>query len=245
MTHLTIIDQLLVLLDDEQSHSLTELTTLPNRTKQTVSSTLGRLLTKGWVARQTGRGQRGQYRITADGRAHVTHTLDQVKLRTAETWDQSWEQIVFNIPERDRKRRDDLRALLVDLGYGRLHGWLWLSPWSHRAQIEAYMHRTRSEHDITILRTGPLDQVTNQRIGRLFEWDWKTLEAAYQEMIAEARSFLRQSPKRSYDARCIVYQYAKVLATDPKLPTELPAHVSSAATAYELYQKVRPFCYQD
>lgn len=243
MTTLTIIDRILVLLDDEQPHSLEEMTTLLGRTKQTVSSTLGRLLAKGWVGRKTGRS-RGQYVITESGRSHVTSYLDGIKLRTATEWDHSWEQVIFNIPERERKRRDDLRLLLIDLGYGRLHGSLWLSPWSHRQAVERYITSTRSETNVTIINTGPLDQVTNQRIGRLFEWDWAGLEAAYQEMVVSARAFLSGSRKSSYEARCAVYQYAKVLAVDPKLPESLPSRIGNARIAYELYQQVRPYCYQ-
>ena len=243
MTNLTIIDQLLVLLDDEQPHPLEEMTTILHRSKQTVSSTLGRLLAKSWVERH--RAARGQYQITDAGRTHVTKLLDQIKLRVESDWDGSWEQIIFNIPERDRKRRDDLRGLLVGLGYGRLHGWLWLSPWSHRVEIERYIIETHSEADITIVRTGALDQATSRRFGQLFEWDWQSLETAYDAVIHDATAFLAQPKKASYRARCLVYHYAKVLATDPKLPSFLPSRVTNATAAFELYQRVRPFCYQE
>lgn len=242
MTNLTIIDRILVLLDDEQPHTLEEMTERLGRTKQTVSSTLGRLLAKQWVGRRPGRS-RGQYIITDPGRAHVTDYLDGIKLRTATAWDGSWEQVIFNIPERDRKRRDDLRLLLIELGYGRLHGTLWLSPWSHRQAVEAYLLRTRSEHNVTILRTGSLDQVTNQRIGRLFEWDWAGLERSYDDVITAAQAFLKRPAKTSFEARCVVYQYAKVLAIDPKLPASLPVRIPNAERAFELYQQVRPYCY--
>ena len=242
MTTITIVDQLLVLLDDEHPHSLDEITlTVEDRSKQTISSTLGRLIAKGWAERAT---KRGRYQITDRGRGQVTSFLGQIKLIANESWDRSWEQVVFNIPERNRKRRDDLRSLLIRLGYGRLHGWLWLCPWSHRVELEAYIAATRSEKDITILKTGELDQVTNQRIGRLFEWDWTAVTAAYGQFIREAESFLKQRSKRSYPARCLVYQYAKVLAIDPKLPKELPTRVPNAMKAFDLYLKVRPFCYQ-
>ncbi len=243
MTNLTIIDRILVLLDDEQPHTLEEMTQQLGRTKQTVSSTLGRLLAKQWVGRQSGRS-RGQYVITDRGRAHVTRYLDGIKLRTTIEWDGSWEQVIFNIPERDRKRRDDLRILLIELGYGRLHGTLWLSPWSHREAVEAYLTRTRSEANVTILRTGSLDQVTNLRIGRLFEWDWPGLERSYDDVITAAQAFLKRSTKDAFEARCVVYRYAKTLAVDPKLPATLPARIPNAERAFELYQRVRPYCYQ-
>ena len=244
MTSMTIIDQLLVLLDDEHPHSLEEMTTtVAQRSKQTVSSTLGRLIAKGWVVREARQG-RGQYRTTTTGRNYVTDFLDQIKSMSHARWDGSWEQVIFNIPERDRKRRDDLRALLVRLGYGRLHGWLWISPWSHRVEVEQYITTTRSEREVTILRTGPLDQVTNQRVGRLFEWDWAALEAAYADYMQHAEQFLKQKKKDPYEARCIVYQYAKVLATDPKLPAILPTHVLNSTKAFALYERIRPFCYE-
>lgn len=242
---MTIIDDLLVLLDDQEPRELERVSAaLPGKTKQTLSSTLGRLVAKGWVERAPGRAKR-QYRISKAGREHVTELLDQIKIRSERTWDGSWEQVVFNIPERDRKRRDELRKLLVELGYGRLHNSLWLSPWSNQSAIDGYVRETNSDRDITLLRTGPLELTMSRRIGELFEWDWESLERAYHSFVEEAQSFLKQRKRPALGARRIVYHYAKVLMTDPKLPSSLPVRAPTGHRAYELYQQVRPYCYQE
>ncbi len=174
MTSMTIIDDLLVLLDDQQPRTLEEISrSLPMRSKQTLSSTLGRLIAKGWIERGNGRN-RHQYRISKSGQERVTDLLGQIKYRSERVWNGSWEQIVFNIPERDRKRRDDLRILLVELGYGRLHNSLWLSPWSNQVAIDAYIKDSKSEQDITVIQTGALGKSLNDRIAAHFEWDWIT-----------------------------------------------------------------------
>ena len=245
MTSMTIIDDLLVLLDDEESRDLESISqALPDRSKQTLSSTIGRLISKGWIERAAGRAKH-QYRISRSGQSHVTQLLDQIKYRSEREWDGTWEEVVFNIPERDRKRRDELRLLLVELGFGRLHNSLWLSPWSHKAEIEQYIKETSSQNDISLIHTGVSDSATNKRIGQLFEWDWQSLDADYQIFIQEAKQFLKQKNKDSFLARQIVYHYAKVLLTDPKLPDTLPVRSKRAAEAYKLYEEIRPFCYAE
>ncbi len=245
MTSMTIIDDLLVLLDDEAPRDLETISTVVgDRSKQTLSSTLGRLIAKGWIERVSGRGK-NRYRISKAGRNHVTSLLGQIKYHTDRTWDGQWQQVVFNIPERDRKRRDELRKLLVDCGYGRLHNSLWLSPWSNRDTIEAYIRDTKSEHDITILDTGAVTKETSVRIATLFEWDWESLENDYAGFVAEAAEFMRQKAKDGYNARRIVFHYAKILATDPKFPAQLPVRTKSAKEAFDLYEKIRPYCYEE
>ena len=244
MTSMTIIDELLVLLDDEQSRSLEMIgQALSGRSKQTLSSTLGRLISKGWVKRGAGRNRR-LYQTTPAGQQYVTDHLGAIKQVTDRTWDESWEQIIYNIPERDRKRRDDLRNLLVSLGYGRIHNSLWLSPWSHAEAINEYIQDTKSQNDITRFSTGKLTAAVHARIAQLFEWDWQNLDAEYEQFIQEAKLFLLSRTKSSFEARKIVFHYAKILSTDPKMPALLTSHLRYAAEAYKQYELVRPFCYE-
>lgn len=245
MTSITIIDELLVLLDDEIPRSLETIgRELSKRSKQTLSSTLGRLIAKGWITRGSGRNYR-LYKITRDGQSYVTDHLQAVKQVTEREWDGSWEQVVFNIPERDRKRRDDLRNLLVSLGYGRIHNSLWLSPWNHAKEIAEYVHETESEPDVTCFSMKATSADTNKRIAALFEWDWETLDKEYGDFIDEAKAFLRGRNKTAFDAKVIVFHFAKILANDPKLPANLSYRLTNAKQALAEYELVRPYCYED
>jgi phenylacetic acid degradation operon negative regulatory protein len=245
MTTMTIIDDLLVLLDDELPRDLETMhDAIRDRSKQTLSSTLARLLAKGWVERVAGRGRR-RYRISTFGRRRVTELLDHIKHSATREWDGSWELVVFNIPERERKRRDTLRKLLVELGYGRLHNSLWLSPWSNRTLIQPFLEKAASDADVTLVQTGRLAPALSRRIAERFEWDWEALDRAYRHFIDEARVFLRQRSKDAYTARRIVFHYSKILQTDPKLPVNLPSRVERSRDALALYDKLRPYCYQE
>src|SRR3990167_8034006 len=100
MTSMTIIDDLLVLLDDETPRDLEAVSSaIMGRSKQTLSSTLGRLIAKGWIERMSGRGK-NRYRISKDGRSQVTSLLGQIKYHTDRVWNGQWQQVIFNIPER-------------------------------------------------------------------------------------------------------------------------------------------------
>ena len=79
---MTVIDQLLVLLDDQKTRTLDECAfSIPGRTKQTLSSTLGRLTAKGWVKTERDRLRKiNIYSITEEGQERVTNTLRHLRL---------------------------------------------------------------------------------------------------------------------------------------------------------------------
>src|SRR5690606_721888 len=124
---MTVIDELLVLLDDGVERTLDECAILlPDRTKQTLSSTLGRLSGTGWVETKRDRLRAtNSYRITEAGSEVVTRTLQHLKIAADDQWDGTWLFVLFNIPERQRKYRDILRNRLSGIGFGRVQNSLW------------------------------------------------------------------------------------------------------------------------
>jgi phenylacetic acid degradation operon negative regulatory protein len=44
------------------------------------------------------------------------------------TWDGRWTLVSFGIPEKIRKRRDELRTRLREMGFGQLAGGVWIAP---------------------------------------------------------------------------------------------------------------------
>lgn len=66
------------------------------------------------------------FRLTAKGRGLtelIKFCLGKVK------WDGKWRVLIFDIPERQRYKRDDLRYKLCDLGLKQLQESVWITPY--------------------------------------------------------------------------------------------------------------------
>lgn len=240
---MTVIDELLVLLDDGRVRTLDGcVAELPGRTRQTLSSTLGRLTGRGWVVTKRDRKTNTtKYEITPEGQATVTRTLDHVQIADDASWDGRWLVVLFNIPERQRKYRDILRNRLASVGFGRVQNSLWATARDVRFELDGLLDLPQLKGAVTVLRP-TLDAADIQELVEAFEWDWKALNKGYQQFIAAADRFLEKKPD-SLGARLLVYRYAKLLVSDPKLPSEYEPKGYLRQDAHLRYEKLRPYCY--
>ncbi len=242
---MTVIDELMVLLDDHTARTLDECAfLLPDRTRQTLSSTLGRLAAKGWVAMERDRLRRiNTYAITESGTATVTKTLRHLKLADDSAWEHRWLFVFFNIPESQRKFRDVLRNRLANIGFGRIQNSVWASARDIRFEFEDLLDIDTIRNSITIIEP-TLTATDEQAVIDAFSWDWDSLNTQYGAFIASAEEFLGRKQKDSFRAKLLVYSYAKLLSQDPKLPAHLEPANYKRKSAHALYKKVQPYCYE-
>jgi phenylacetic acid degradation operon negative regulatory protein len=244
---MTIIDELLILLDDlEQARAveIPEYFKKPNL--QIIFSSLGRLVNKGLVAKKTRRAET-YYSITSYGINVLNKTLDNIKRQdNKDTWDGRWHIVIFDIPETKRKLRDSLRNLLKDLCYGMLTSSVWLSPWRQEESIKRFIKRNNMVEQIFYLETGELGSSYQSQLIARRCWDWLKIEQNYRDFLTIAERELSQfatsqSPER-FSAKKLVFQYAEVVTHDPQLPAEIAPNLTLSRRAYDLYGRIRPYC---
>lgn len=241
---MTVIDELMVLLDDKNERTLDECSfVLPDRTRQTLSSTLGRLVAKGWVVIEKDRLRRmNTYAITEAGTTAITKTLKHLKLADDESWNRQWLFVFFNIPESQRKFRDVLRNRLANIGFGRVQNSVWATARDTQFEFEDLLSMKMIRDSITILHP-ILNENDERAMMQAFDWDWSTLNAEYDRFIGRAESFLATKQHDNYQAKLLVYCYSKLLSQDPKLPSHLEPDNYRRSTAHKYYKKVQPYCY--
>jgi len=90
---------------------------------------------KGFLSTQEQHGQlsvtltyKGRERLLALERLRLTVTKPTV-------WDGKWRVVAFDIPERRRYARDTLRIALKRLGFVKLEGSVWLTPYECRNEL--------------------------------------------------------------------------------------------------------------
>jgi phenylacetic acid degradation operon negative regulatory protein len=67
------------------------------------------------------------YRLTEAGRLQALGGRDPLQ-RWARRWDGQWRMVVFDVPERQKGRREKLRTYLRARGFGYLQNSVWITP---------------------------------------------------------------------------------------------------------------------
>ncbi len=244
---MTIIDELLILLDD-LGESSTEIipTYFENPDLQVIYSALGRLVNKGLVIKKERRSEL-TYSISLHGIEKLNQTLDAIKKTSPETWNRQWHLVIFDIPESKRKLRDNLRNFLKTANYGMLKSSVWVSARQNKQELQRYSRRQGIDNYIFQLVTTADDSTYQLSLFVRQCWDWVTIERRYEMFISQGERTLssvkrRSRPQNQFLAKKAVFLYAEAVSIDPKLPINIAPHSRLTRKAKELYINLRPYC---
>jgi len=97
--------------------------------KYQIHSSLSRLISAGYLLLVSEDGRK-RIRLTPKGEKYAA-LMGEGKLvpKKPRRWDQKWRLLIFDIPERRRKTRTQIRATLVSLGFSRLQDSVWVYPY--------------------------------------------------------------------------------------------------------------------
>jgi len=99
---------------------------LPNRRQEEiVRSSASKLVKKGLLVYQN-----GKYELTEAGEKKLRHwELEDYKFKRPHKWDKKWRVIIFDIPEKKKKVRNQIRNLFISAGLFRLQDSVWVYPY--------------------------------------------------------------------------------------------------------------------
>ena len=211
--------------------SLLKMLKLLGVSERAARSTLSRMAHKGWLkARREGR--HSLYALTAKSERLLAEGGTRIFEPRRLEWDGRWYLVVYSLPERKRKMRNDLRKRLTYLGFGRLAPGTWISPHDRRAEVEAllddlgageYAHffsdlRLASGNDREIVeRCWDLKGLNRQYARFLARW-----EPEYEKCAHAARADGGLSPAQCFVQRFwIAHEYSAFPSLDPNLPAAL------------------------
>ncbi|MDO8569412.1 MAG: hypothetical protein Q7R89_01345 [bacterium] len=106
--------------------ALTKLGIFPNkRQKEYISSSASKLVKRGLLF-YNGK----HYQLTSQGESLLRRwQFADFRLKTPKKWDKKWRVMIFDIPEKKRKARDDLTLLFRQAGIRRLQNSVWIYPY--------------------------------------------------------------------------------------------------------------------
>ncbi len=101
----------------------------PHQKKQNIKKSLSRLMQHGYVELKSENGQK-RVRLTQKGERYAG-LLGEGKLapKKPKRWDKKWRVLIFDIPEKRRKVRTQVRTTLLILGFCRLQDSVWVYPY--------------------------------------------------------------------------------------------------------------------
>ncbi|GMK40580.1 phenylacetic acid degradation operon negative regulatory protein PaaX [Paenibacillus sp. CCS19] len=124
---------------------------------------------------------RSTYSITESGRSYI-RSINRKPMLYSTTWEGTWHLVLLSFPESERKRRDQLRADLLQTGLGLLYSGVYVSPWPYKEELSELIHKHSAGQYVTIF-TGKLDhgEITSQEAEEI--WSLKEVNRVYEEKL--------------------------------------------------------------
>lgn len=112
------------------------LTEMNKRKREIYLQRINRWKKRKWVAiKETVDGPIVE--ITQDGiKQALSYKLNQMKVKTPKKWDGKWRVIIFDVAEKNRKRRNQFRTSLQNLNFCKLNKSVWVHPYPCFEEIE-------------------------------------------------------------------------------------------------------------
>ncbi len=101
-----------------------------------INYTTRRLRERGWIKLIRTKGI-AYYSLTAKGKAELLrYEMKNIKIKQQKRWDNKWRIISFDVPERQRYSRDNIRTFFKNLGLVQLQMSVWIYPFPCEDIIE-------------------------------------------------------------------------------------------------------------
>jgi len=213
----------------------------PNR--RAFQASIARLRKKGLVVTPHTDGSLPGLQLTPEGAARLPAYYTPLR-HWSKNWNQWWYVLMFDVPEKERRSRNTLRAFLKGLRFGCLQKSVWVTPRDVRAEYAdldlaagvdsiAFLFEAR-----TVLGHG------NQSVVRE-AWNFNRLEEIQSRYILFAQANLARLSEGGFSEMDLMQllreenlAYTQAMSTDPLLPEELHPKGYEGKQVFELHQKL-------
>ena len=138
-------------------------------------------------------------------------------------WDGKWRVVFFDIPEAQRKIRDDLRSELRRLGFGLWQRSAWITPFDIAKELNSYLREQDLSAVVQIMAGERLGELNDREFAAKV-WPLKDINGRYTHLLAVWKKELEresEAEERLEVAATLHNRYLDILAADPQLPSEL------------------------
>jgi len=94
------------------------------------------LRSKGFIKIENRRGQIF-ISLTKEGKKKAgRYQIDELKIKKPKIWDRKWRILIFDIPSKEKIKREALRGKIKELGLFQLQKSVWVCPYDFQNEIE-------------------------------------------------------------------------------------------------------------
>lgn len=171
---------------------------------------------RGWVELRKNEG-RWVAHLTATGK-HALDAGSNPELFWAKSWNGTWYLFLFDLPEQQRKRRQQLHTWLRKERFGCLQGSLWLA--AHPPNPSA-LETIREQTDPSCFLLAEAQVISGASAKEIVSaaWDFDAINQGYQDFLQKLRALSTQN--RACRLAHAVQGWALASQFDPFLPSQL------------------------
>jgi phenylacetic acid degradation operon negative regulatory protein len=216
-----------------------ELGQLLDKSGHSVRACVNRLARSGILIREESPGKAAWYRLSPEGEALAQEVASKFAriheiVESKHSWDGTWTLVSFDIPERIRRRRDELRSRLREVGFGLLAGGVWVAPGDVSEFVRSLAESLGVEDRIVLSLSRDLSLggvPIESAVSRIWPFaelneEYRVMRARLEHRIERLQSRLETgTPPDSREAFLELFlvfsEAAELIAQDPCLPEEL------------------------
>lgn len=197
--------------------------------KANLYSTVHRMLSADLIDRVIVDGE-PKFRLTSIGTKRMVREFPLYYLQN-KAWDKKWRIVLFDIPEKERWKRDNLRAKLKELGFGMIQMSVWMSPHPFEDDVRAFL-KAKGLENYAYVFISASNYLGDVEILIDKAWNLEELNESYEKLV-----FDYQKGEGGRESM-FVDNFFKLFTSDPYLPRELLPDPWYGDEAREIVKKI-------
>ena len=190
----------------------------PRYQKSNLSQSVYHSLKTGYLERDI-RDGKAYLRLTPKGNRKIKRYFS-LSDRQNKRWDRKWRVVIFDIAEVEKKRRDQLRGKLSELGFGMLQESVWITPYDYLVDLREFLHSWGLQEDTFVFETtSPLGGDDRTLAAKI--WSLDQINDDYQALFNDIINLRGRGKISEGELIKLRGRYLEILREDPCLPEEL------------------------
>jgi len=154
------------------------------------------------------------FKLTEKGKEKINEVFPLVDFNKKK-WDRSWRVLIYDIPETKKSQREMLRRKIIELGFGKLSGSVYISPFPIEREMVNFLEKYGLTEKVLFLTTENIfsggDKYLTEKI-----WKLSRLNRHYEMILKQMRDNNNERDERRFRA-----EFISLLVNDPFFPEEL------------------------
>lgn len=187
----------------------------PNFRRQSYFSYVSRLLKTGDINKKIDEYGNVYLELTSQGKRSLKRRFP---IFFKAKWDGTFMVVVFDVPEKIRRIRDDLREKLRELGFGKLQESVWISPYHFEDDLKEFLQDSGYEDFVFVMKA---ERILGRDLKEKAEeiWSLKDINSEYEKIILGVEKIIN-GDSGEFNLKTVWEYYLNILAKDPVLPSE-------------------------